>query len=132
MDKSRYLRIFRSRLDPVRDMVVDYLPAFLERRDTLNRDVTVEQLRQHCEHCIGHSVPLEFFIGTLLYSQYLVSESDGQFYAGLSKRSPIFKLMLGVDKCSKDPDIRRILTWYGEHALVPVGLPSLPDGGRAL
>lgn len=49
IDKGYYIGKLRSREDDLRLEVLDYLMAFLRRRNGINKGIPVEMIRRHCE-----------------------------------------------------------------------------------
>lgn len=95
LDEGYYRGLFLREGRDVHEDVVDYLMPFLRRRKGVFRGMTVDQICQHCEHIIHKPVPMDIFIGALLYARYYVEEINGQFYACISQRSPLIAIQNG-------------------------------------
>ena len=109
---SFYIEKLNSCSDDTRNGIVDYIFSFLRRRGDINKDIPVDVIRRHCEQTLGIETPMDVMIGALLYSRYIVRNSDGQWYAGISWDSPIGKMILHerIDKIT----LQALHDWYGD------------------
>ncbi len=112
IDKGYYIGKLRSREDDLRLEVLDYLMAFLRRRNGINKGVPVEMIRRHCESTLQTYVPMDAMLGALLVDHYTVNCIKGQWYAGVSWDSPIGRMVQHkhIDRISLDALHR----WYGD------------------
>lgn len=112
IDKGYYIGKLRSREDDLRLEVLDYLMAFLRRRNGINKGIPVEMIRRHCESTLQIYVPMDAMIGALLEDHYTVNCIKGQWYAGVSWDSPIGRMVQHkhIDRISLDALHR----WYGD------------------
>ena len=98
------------------DAVVDYISFFLHRRKALDAETTIEQIRRHCERVTGQCIPLDYFIGAMLYCGYRVEYVGDRYVAGVAKVSPLKKIFCGkVDK--NNLEFETIRKRYGDDAL---------------
>ncbi len=58
IDKGYYIGKLRSHEDDLRMEVLDYLMAFLRRRNGINKGIPVEMIRRHCETTLQTYVPI--------------------------------------------------------------------------
>ena len=72
IDERYYRRVFHTQHRELHEAVVDYISYFLHRRKALDAETTVEQIRRHCERATGQQIPLDYFIGAMLYCGYRV------------------------------------------------------------
>ena len=112
IDKGYYIGKLRSREDDLRLEVLDYLMAFLHRRNGINKGIPVDMIRRHCESTLQTYVPMDTMIGALLEDHYTVNCVNGQWYAGVSWDSPIGRMIQHkrIDRISLDALHR----WYGD------------------
>ena len=76
----------------------------------------MEQIRRHCERATGNQIPLDYFIGAMLYCGYRVEYVGDRYVAGIAKASPLKKIFCGkVDK--NKPEFETICKRYGDDAL---------------
>lgn len=95
IDKRYYLQIFRTQHQELRADVVDYFMAFMRKRNSINRGINVEQIRKHCEYIIKKEIPMDYFLGALLYDGYTPRKIGDQYYLNLSERSPVIAIKNG-------------------------------------
>ena len=112
INNSFYIEKLNSCSDDTRNGIVDYIFSFLRRRGDINKDIPVDIIRRHCEQTLGVKIPMDALIGALLYSRYVVRNSDGQWYAGINWDSPIGKMILHerIDRIT----LQALHGWYGD------------------
>ena len=112
INNSFYIEKLNSCSDDTRNGIVDYIFSFLRRRGDINKDIPVDVIRRHCEQTLEVKIPMDALIGALLYSRYVVRNSNGQWYAGISWDSPIGKMILHerIDKIT----LQALHDWYGD------------------
>lgn len=112
INNSFYIEKLNSCSDDTRNGIVDYIFSFLRRRGDINKDIPVDIIRRHCEQTLGIEIPMDVMIGALLYSRYIVRNSNGQLYAGISWDSPIRKMILHerIDRIT----LQALHDWYGD------------------
>lgn len=116
IDEHYYRRIFYTQHCELHEDVVDYIADFLHRRKALDTETTVDQIRRHCERAIHRKIPLDYFIGAMLYCDYRVECVGDRFVAAIAKASPLKKIFCGkVDK--NKPEFETICKRYGDGAL---------------
>ena len=116
IDEQYYRRIFFTQHRELHEDVVDYIADFLHRRKTLDTETTVEQIRRHCERAIHRQIPLDYFIGAMLYCGYRVECVGDRYVAAIAKVSPLKKIFRGqVNENSLE--IAAIRRRYGDGAL---------------
>ena len=116
IDEHYYRRIFYTQHCELHEDVVDYIADFLHRRKALDTETTVDQIRRHCERAIHRKIPLDYFIGAMLYCGYRVECVGDRFVAAIAKASPLKKIFCGkVDK--NKPEFETIRKRYGDGAL---------------
>ena len=120
LDKHYYLRIFRTQHQELRADVVDYFMAFMRRRNSINRGINVEQIRKHCEYIIKKDIPMDYFLGALLYDGYTPQKIGDQYYLNLSERSPIIAIKNGRTFSGNKIAFDAIRQWYGDAAAAPM------------
>mgnify|MGYP004547629727 FL=1 len=108
--------MFHTQHRELHEAVVDYISYFLHRRKALDAETTVEQIRCHCERATGQRIPLDYFIGAMLYCGYRVEYVGERHVAGIAKASPLKNIFRGkVDK--NKPEFETIRKRYGDDAL---------------
>ena len=120
LDKHYYLRIFRTQHQELRADVVDYFMAFMRRRNSINRGINVEQIHKHCEYIIKKEIPMDYFLGALLYDGYTPQKIGDQYYLNLSERSPIIAIKNGRTSSGNKIAFDAIRQWYGGAAAAPM------------
>lgn len=115
-DKRFYLQIFCTQHQELRDDVVDYFMAFMRRRNSINRGINVEQIRKHCEYIIKKEIPMDYFLGALLYDGYSPRKIGDQYYLNISERSPIIAIKNGRTSSGDKIAFDAIRQWYGDAA----------------
>ena len=110
IDERYYRRVFHAQHRELHETVVDYISYFLHRRKALDAETMIEQIRHHCERATGKRIPLDYFIGAMLYCGYR------RYVAGVAKASPLKKIFCGkVDK--NKSEFETICKRYGDGAL---------------
>ena len=120
IDKRYYLQIFRTQHQELRADVVDYFMAFMRKRNSINRGINVEQIRKHCEYIIKKEIPMDYFLGALLYDGYTPRKIGDQYYLNLSERSPIIAIKNGRTSSGDKIAFDAIRQWYGDAAAAPM------------
>ena len=120
IDKRYYLRIFWAQHRELHEDVVDYFMAFLRRRNSINRGISVEQIRKHCEYVIKKEIPMDYFLGALIYDGYTPHKIGDQYYLKLSERSPIVAIKNGRTSTGNKIAFDAIRRWYGDDAAAPM------------
>ena len=116
IDERYYRRVFHTQHRELHEAVVDYISYFLHRRKALDAETTIEQIRRHCERATGKQIPLDYFIGAMLYCGYRVEYVGDRYVAGVAKVSPLKKIFCGkVDK--NKLEFETIRKRYGDDAL---------------
>lgn len=116
LDKCYYLQIFWTQHRDLHEDVVDYFMAFLCRRNNVNRGINVEQIRKHCEYIIKKDIPMDYFLGALLYAGYTPRRTGDQYYLNLSESSPIIAIKNGRTSSGNKIAFDAIRRWYGDDA----------------
>ena len=120
IDKHYYLQIFYTQHQELRANVVDYFMAFMRRRNSINRGINVEQIRKHCEYIIKKEIPMDYFLGALLYDGYTPRKIGDQYYLNLSERSLIIVIKNGRTSSGNKIAFDAIRQWYGDAAAAPM------------
>ena len=100
-------------------IVKAYISQFLRKGYHINRTISVEEMHQHFEKCLGFSVPYDVFAGAVyVFGCYQVIERGKHEYADISNNSPIIRLKRR-DRCSEHEffDIYQIKLFFGDHAI---------------
>lgn len=120
IDKRYYQQVFITQHQELRDDVVDYFMAFMRKRNSINRGLNVEQIRKHCEYIIKKEIPMDYFLGALLYDGYTPRKIGDQYYLNLSERSPIIAIKNGRTSSGDRIAFDAIRQWYGDAAAAPM------------
>lgn len=120
LDKRYYLQIFCTQHRELRDDVVDYFMAFMRKRNSINRGINVDQIRKHCEYIIKKEVPMDYFLGALIYDGYTPQKIGDLYYLNLSESSPIIAIKNGRTSSGDKTAFDAIRQWYGDAAAAPM------------
>ena len=120
VDKRYYLQIFCTQHHELRADVVDYFMAFMRKRNSINRGINVEQIRKQCEYIIKKEIPMDYFLGALLYDSYTPRKIGDQYYLNLSEQSPIIAIKNGQTSSGDKIAFDAIRQWYGDAAAAPM------------
>lgn len=94
--------------------------AFMRKRNSINRGINVEQIRKHCECIIKKEIPMDYFLGALIYDGYTPRKIGDQYYLNLSERSPIIAIKNGRTSSGDKIAFDAIRQWYGDAAAAPM------------
>ena len=117
-----YIRYFYDYCDgheSEADRIIDYLSDYLIRQAEINREVGAREIHQHCENCLGISIPYEAFLGALIYCRYQLSTIGQNVFANISDSSPILMLRSGKPINRRNPAICQVIRYYGHRGLDP-------------
>jgi hypothetical protein len=122
----RYFYDYAEEHESEADRVVDYLSDYLIRQEEINRDIRTKEILQHCENCLGITIPYKAFLGALIYCRYQLSSIGQDVFANISDRSPILMIRSGKAFSRRNPEICQVIRYYGQRGLDPLlfGIPS--------
>ena len=115
-----YLQIFCTQHQELRDDVVDYFMAFMRRLNNINRGINIEQICKHCEYIIKKDIPMDYFLGALIYDGYTPRKIGDQYYLNISESSPIIAIKNGRTSSGNKIAFDAIRQWYGDEATAPM------------
>ncbi len=113
----RYFYEYAEEHESEADRIVDYLSDYLVRQEEINRDIKATEIHQHCENCLGITIPFKAFLGALIYCRYQLSTIGQDVFANISERSPILMIHSGKPFSRRNPEICQVIRYYGQRGL---------------